>query len=72
MPILATEASRAFVPPCTRAHRAGRLLSDQHFASEAGTLAANSPLTQQAACQPKTKEICAPSRATAQRRTRSA
>lgn len=42
---LAYEVSRAFVPPCARRMSPfGRLLSDQHLASETGTLAANSAL----------------------------
>src|SRR3982074_993217 len=51
-PILATEASRAFVPPCTRADAfPGRQLSDQALHQGAGTLATNSPPTLQLPCQ---------------------
>jgi len=41
-PVLATEVSRAFVPPCTRGQGPGRQLSDQspdgQSARRAGTL----------------------------------
>src|ERR1700716_1042153 len=51
-PILATEASRAFVPPCTRADAfPGRQLSDQALHQGAGTLATNSNPTLQLPCQ---------------------
>jgi len=36
MPVLATEVSRAFVPPCTRAARPRRWLSDQPSRSPPG------------------------------------
>src|SRR5258708_32745922 len=59
-PILATEASRAFIPPCTRDGTSpGRQLSDQPLRRGAGTLAANSSKTEQLACQEKAQAFSA-------------
>ena len=56
MPILATEVSRAFVPPCTRATSSrAAALGPADPLGGAGTLAANSAPTKQWLCQCKTR-----------------